>query len=132
MVTILAFCICKCGTRLKVVAEADFIPTSGTTIASCPKCGEPQPINADKIISVTEDISKVKPATLTCERKESLLAARNKAFDIYKRGTMELGEAVGRLAHADFVFLANRVRDARKSFLEIAQHLKEHTAKHGC
>jgi hypothetical protein len=56
----------------------------------------------------------------------------NKAFDIYMRATVELAEAAGRIAHAEFEFLAKRVRNARQAFLETAEQLNEHTAKHGC
>jgi len=59
MVAIVAFRPCQCGTHVKVIAEADSTPASETKTASCPKCGEPQPIHADKIISVTEDMSEV-------------------------------------------------------------------------
>src|SRR5262245_37362042 len=68
----------------------------------------------------------------SCDEKKHLLAAHNKAFDIYIRGASALAEAVGLMAHAEFEFLSSRVRTARQSLVEARRHLIEHTAKHGC
>src|SRR5262245_47437514 len=130
MVGIVAYWVCKCGTRLKVIAERDFSPASAITTALCPKCGNPHPISADKITSVTEDIPERKPAT--CEEKASLLAARNKAFDFYRRIAAELAEAAGMMADAEFQFLYDKVLTAKQVFSEFSEQLNEHTAMHGC
>jgi len=53
---------CKCGTRVKVLAEAYINQPPATQIAACPACGEPHTVQADKIISVTEDKPDVSPA----------------------------------------------------------------------
>jgi len=129
MAAIVVCWLCKCGTRLKVIAETDFNPASATTIALCPKCGDPQPIHAEKITSVTEDMSD---GRLTCEDKESLLAARNKAFDFYRRIAAELAEAAGMMADAEFQFLYDKVLTAKQVFSEFSEQLHEHTAMHGC
>jgi len=129
MANIVVCWLCKCGTGLIVVAESDFSPASATTTALCPKCSNPQPIHANKIISVTEDISEGRP---TCEEKERLMVAQNKAFDIYRRLTGELAEAAGMLAHAEFQFLYDRVLTARQFLSGTRQHLIKHTATHGC
>jgi hypothetical protein len=131
MVGIIASWRCKCGIRVKVLAEADPSQPPAKQVATCPNCGESQAIQADKIVSVTEDTVH-SPAAVACVEKERLLAARNMAFDIYRRGSSELAEAVGRIAHAEFEFLANRARNAREAFLESADQLNDHTAKHGC
>src|SRR5262245_56217725 len=60
---------------------------------------------------------------LRCDEKVRLLVAWNKAFDTYKRASVELAEAAGRIAYAEFEFLANRVRKARQAFLETAEQL---------
>ena len=132
MVGIVASWRCKCGTRVKVIAEADSTPASATKIRSCPSCGRRHPIHADKIISVTEDMSEGSPAAVPCAEKDRLLVAQNNAFNIYTHETSELAEAVERMAHADFEFLANRVSAARQFWLETRQRLNQHTAKHGC
>ena len=132
MANIVVCWLCKCGIRLKVVAESDFSPASATTTALCPKCGDPQPVHADKIISVTEDTSDRSPALAPCGEKERLLVAKSNAFDIYTRGVKELAEAAGMIAHAEFVFLYDKVLSARQSLSEASQQLIEHTAKHGC
>jgi hypothetical protein len=132
MVEIIASWRCKCGTRVKVIAEADSTAASATKIASCPSCGHRHPIHADKIISVMEDIAEVSPAAVSCAEKDPLLVAQNNAFNIYTHEASELAEAVGRMAHADFAFLANRVSAARQFWLETRQRLNQHTAQHGC
>ena len=131
MVGIIASWRCKCGIRVKVVAEADPSQPPATQTAVCPNCGESRAIQGDKLVSVTEDRVH-SPAAVLCVEKERLLAARNKVFDIYRRLSAELAEAAGRIAHAEFEFLANRARNAREAFLETAEQLNEHTAKHGC
>jgi len=68
----------------------------------------------------------------SCDEKTRLLAAHNKAFDMYIRGTSTLAEAVGLMAHAEFEFLSSKVQTARKLLVEARQQLIEHTAKHGC
>src|SRR5215831_10185166 len=137
MVGIVASWRCRCGIRVKVVAEADPSQPPATQTAVCPNCGVSRAIQGDKIVSVTEDTAVSEdivhnPAVVSCEEKERLLAARNKAFDIYKRAGVELAEAVGIIAHAEFEFLANRVTNARQAFVETAQHLSDHMTKHGC
>jgi hypothetical protein len=112
---------CQCGSRVKVIAEADSTPASATKIASCPSCGHRHPIHGDKIISVTEDMSEGRPAAVPCAEKDRLLVAQNNAFNIYMHEASELAEAVGRMAHADFEFLANRVSAASQFWLETAQ-----------
>src|SRR5262245_33661546 len=102
MVGIVASWRCKCGTRVRVIAEADSTPASATKIASCPSCGHRHPIRADKIISVMEDMSEGSPAAVRCAEKDRLLVAQNNAFNIYTYEASELAEAVGRMAHADF------------------------------
>ena len=127
----MAFWCCKCGTRLKVVAEVGSSPYA-EQMASCPKCGDSHVVHADKIFSVTEDKFEHSPAAVPCEEKELLLLARNKAFGIYTRAASKLAEATATMAQADFEFLANRVKDARQSLLEMRKQFNEHTAKHGC
>jgi hypothetical protein len=46
---------CKCGTRLKVVAEVDETQRTATAVATCPSCGDKQTIHAQRIISITTD-----------------------------------------------------------------------------
>jgi hypothetical protein len=79
-----------------------------------------------------EDISELSPAAVSCAEKDRLLVAQNNAFNIYTHEASELAEAVGRMAHADFAFLANRVSAARQFWLETRQRLNQHTAQHGC
>jgi hypothetical protein len=82
MVGIVASWRCQCGTRVKVIAEADSTPASATKITSCPSCGRRHPIHADKIISVTEDMSEGSPAAVPCAEKDRLLVAQNNADDL--------------------------------------------------
>jgi len=128
---LLAFWRCKCGTRVKVVAEEDSSSLS-RQIASCPKCREPHDILANKIISVMEDTSEGNSAAVPCKKKERLFVAQNKAFDIYRRLVSELAKAPEMMAHAEFEFLANRVCAARHFWQDTRQQLNEHTARHGC
>jgi hypothetical protein len=132
MVEIVASWRCKCGIRVKVIGEAHSTRASATQIASCPSCGHRHPIHADKIISVTEDMSEGSPPAVPCAEKDRLLVAQNNAFNIYMHEASELAEAVGRMAHADFEFLANRVSAASQFWLETRQRLNQHTAQHGC
>jgi len=121
---------CKCGTRAKVVAEAGSSP-SAEQIVLCPKCRAPHAVHADKIISLTEETLERSPAA-PCNEKVQLLVALDKAFDTYKRLAVELAAAAGTMAHAEFEFLARRVRTARRSLMEIREQLSEHIAAHGC
>ena len=132
MVGIVASWRCQCGTCVKVIAEADSTPASATKITSCPSCGRRHPIHADKIISVTEDMSEGSPAAVPCAEKDRLLVAQNNAFNVYMHGASELAEAVGRMAHSEFEFLANRVSAAREFWRETRRRLNHHTAQHGC
>jgi len=68
----------------------------------------------------------------SCDEKKCLLAAHQKAFDIYIRGASALAEAVGLMVHADFELLSSKVRTARQLLVEARQQLIEHTAQHGC
>ena len=54
MVGIVAVWRCKCGLRVKALAEADSNKPLSTQVAPCPKCGASQVIHAEKILSVTE------------------------------------------------------------------------------
>ena len=128
MTRMLALWRCKCGTRAKVVAEAGSSP-SAEQMALCPKCRAPHAVHADKIISVTEETFERSPAA-PCNEKVQLLVALDKAFDTYKRLALELAAAAGTMAHAEFEFLADRIRASREFFLQ--KQLDEHTAKHGC
>jgi hypothetical protein len=133
MARLVALWRCKCGTRVKVVAEACSSPSG--QMASCPKCRDPHVIHADKIISVTEDTERTpdnSPAADSCEEKQRLLIGQSKAFDIYCRGASELAQAAGTMVHAEFEFLAKRVSAARQFWMETRKQLNEHTAKHGC
>ena len=130
MARMVALWRCKCGMHVIVVAEAD--SSAPRQIASCPKCREPHAVHADKIISVMEDTFDVTPVADACEEKERLLVAQNKAFDLFRRGALELAQAAGTMAHAEFEFLARRVRTARQSLMEIREQLSEHIAAHGC
>src|SRR5262245_17609823 len=132
LVGIVASWRCKCGTRVKVIAEADSTPAFATRIASCPNCGHRHPIHADKIMSVTEDMSDGSSAAVRCAEKDRLSLAQNNAFNIYTYEASQLGEAVGKMAHADFAFLASRVNAARQFWLETRQRLNQHIAQHGC
>jgi len=131
MARMVALWRCKCGMHVIVVAEADS-SAPGKQITPCPKCREPHAVHADKIISVMEDTFDVTPVADACEEKERLLVAQNKAFELFRRGALELAEAAGTMAHAEFEFLARRVRTARQSLMEIRERLNEHIAAHGC
>ena len=127
---------------MKVLAEADPSQPPATQIASCPKCGDSQSVEGDKIVSVTEDIPDASLAfdsmhgsessVAHCNEKEGLMLAHRKAFDIYLQKVSELAERAGLLAHAEFEFLYKRVQIARQLFLETRQRLNQHTAQHGC
>ena len=121
MARIVAIWRCKCGTGVKVVAEADSIPAA-KQIASCPKCGDERLIHADKIISVTEDTFDGAAAVVSCEEKERLRVAQNKAFDTYRRVVAQLADVAGIAAHADFEAPA-RHSDPRKSHAYCAPSL---------
>ena len=68
----------------------------------------------------------------SCKDKQRLVAAHDKAFELYIRGVSELAQAVGLMAHAEFEFLSGRVQVARQSLVETRDRLMEHTAQHGC
>src|SRR5262249_9914764 len=89
MARLVALWRCQCGTRVKVVAEADS-SRSARQMASCPKCRAPHFITADKIISVLEDTFDGSPAAFFCEEKERLLVAQSKALDVYARLVSEV------------------------------------------
>ena len=122
---------CKCGTLVKVVAERDSNLSAAQT-ASCPTCGDSRTVYADRIIAVTQDILKGSPSSVPCAEKDRLLVAQNNAFNVYMHGASELSEAVGRMAHSEFEFLANRVSAAREFWRETRRRLNHHTAQHGC
>jgi hypothetical protein len=63
MVAKVALWRCKCGTRVKVVAVVNSDQLPAVQMASCPKCGDRQTIQANKIKSVTEDKSDIQPCT---------------------------------------------------------------------
>ena len=142
MVGIIAWWRCKCGIRVKALAEADPSQPLATQIAWCPKCGESQTVQGDKVVSVAEDISEASAAfelihgsessISPCNEKEGLMVAHNKAFDMYLETVSELAKAAGLIAHAEFDFLYNRVQIARQSFVETRERLNQHTAQHGC
>ena len=52
--TIVSIWVCNCGTHIKVVALADQTRAAITT-ARCPKCGVQRNIQADTVVSVTDD-----------------------------------------------------------------------------
>ena len=54
MLTIVTIWLCKCGARLKVVAEADQKEPRDMWTVSCPHCGDLQEIRADRIVSIAE------------------------------------------------------------------------------
>jgi DNA-binding NarL/FixJ family response regulator len=79
-----------------------------------------------------QTLMQVSTQVLSCSEKKRLLAAHNKAFNIYMRVAAELAEAVGITAHAEFEFLSNKVQASRQFLAETREQLTEHTAKHGC
>ena len=131
MARMVTFWRCKCGASMKVIAEIDSSPPAKQT-ASCPKCHALHAVHADRIITITEDMSNLGPPPVPCEEKERLLAAHNKAVNIYSRGALKLAEAAGMVAHAEFEFLYNRVQAARQFLVETREQLNNHTAEHGC
>jgi len=46
---------CKCGVRIKVVAEAHENKPAATQTAVCPSCGDEQAVYGEKIISITAE-----------------------------------------------------------------------------
>ena len=53
---------CKCGARLKVVAEIEKErPISATVPASCPDCGDKQAIYAHRIVALSVEKEDVSP-----------------------------------------------------------------------
>jgi hypothetical protein len=55
MITIVATWRCKCGTRVKVIAETDRAKPTATVIAACPDCGDEQEVYAHRVISVVSE-----------------------------------------------------------------------------
>lgn len=47
--------LCRCGMRIKVVAETSGENRSVTVMVACPKCGDEQTVYGDKLISVTAE-----------------------------------------------------------------------------
>jgi len=131
MARMVTFWRCPCGISIKVIAETGSNPPATQTV-SCPKCQAANAIDADTIISVTEDTSQLSPALACCKEKARLLVAQNKALDIYTRITAEVAEAAGMMAHTEFQFLYEKLKTAKKFLLETRQRLMEHTAEHGC
>ena len=141
MEEIIASWCCKCGVRVKVISQVDPNQPPATQIAYCPKCGDSQTVQGDKIVSVTEDISDASPAfdsmhgsgsVSHCNEKEGLMAVHKKAVDIYLQTVSEMAKAAGLMAHTEFEFLYNRVQIARQFWLDTRQRLNQHTAQHGC
>ena len=54
MLTIITIWLCRCGARLKVLAEAVQNEPCDTWTVSCPHCGDLQEIRADRIVSIAE------------------------------------------------------------------------------
>ena len=69
---------------------------------------------------------------ISCNEKQLLLVAYDKAFELYIREVSELAQAVGLMAHAEFEFLSRKVQAARQSLVQTRDRLMEHTAQHGC
>jgi hypothetical protein len=45
---------CKCGVRIKVVAEMDIVDDT-TVVVKCPLCDEAQVISAERLVAVSTD-----------------------------------------------------------------------------
>jgi len=141
MVGTIASWRCKCGIRVKVLAEADLSQSPATQVALCSNCGESQTVQGDMIVSVTEGIPDTSPAlelmhgsgssVSPCSEKEGFIVAHNKAFDMYLEIMSELATTVLR-HHTEFDFLYNRVQIARQLFVQTRERLKQHTAQYGC
>jgi len=78
------------------------------------------------------ELSPVLNCFSLCDEKGRLLTKHKKAFEIYMRGVSEMAEAVGMMAHAEFEYLYNKVRTARKFLVQAREQLNEHSLKHGC
>ena len=52
---------CPCGIPIKVVAETARNQPRASRLAVCPKCGAKQIVEAERIISVAEDVSDLRP-----------------------------------------------------------------------
>src|SRR5262249_24644967 len=97
MARLVALWCCKCGTTVKVVAEANF-SSPAKQMAACPKCHHERSIGADKIISVTADTFDTSPSDVSpCQEKERLLVVHDKALHIYLRGPVGAGLVPPRL-----------------------------------
>src|SRR5262249_15827778 len=95
--------------------EIDSSPPAKQT-ASCPKCYALHAVHADRIITITKDTFDLGPPPVPCEEKERLLAAHNKAVNIYSSGALELAQAAGVVAHAKFKFLYDKVPNRKAVF----------------
>jgi len=141
MVGTIASWRCKCGIRLKVLAEADPSQSPAAQVALCSNCGEPQTVQRDKIVSVTQGIPDTSPAleliygsgssVSPCNEKTGFMVAHNKAFEMYLEIMSQLATTVLR-HHAEFDFFYNRLQIARQLFVQTRELLKQHTAQHGC
>jgi hypothetical protein len=52
---------CKCGVRVKVVAELDEKNPRAIALASCPNCNEQQMMNANRIITISHQTTETLP-----------------------------------------------------------------------
>jgi hypothetical protein len=52
---------CKCGVRVKVVAELDENKLRATAFTSCPNCNEPHMMNANRIVLVSHQTIETLP-----------------------------------------------------------------------
>jgi|SRR5262245_21223658 len=77
-----------------------------------------------------QTLRPVSTQVCSCNEKKRLLAAHNKAFNIYIRVAAELADAVEITAHAEF--LSSKVQASREFLVETREQLSQHTAKHGC
>jgi len=67
MITSVSTWRCKCGVRVKVVAEVDHDTPTATVIAACPNCKDRQVVYARRIVEVSHekgDTSIIYPQTL--------------------------------------------------------------------
>ena len=130
MAAIVVCWLCKCGTRLKAIAEADFNPASATNSCTMSKIAATRSLYTPIRLFLYRRISpRVRQPPVRKRNVCWLLGIRHSTSTGGE--ALKLAEAAGRIAHAEFEFLANRVRNARQAFLETAEQLNEHTA-HGC
>jgi len=62
---------CKCGTFVRVFAQADSDRTPPKQTVSCPNCGDQQIVYGDKIISVTGDKSETQETPHATRSREA-------------------------------------------------------------